>query len=221
MFVASLFGWTLGDDNYWTYMATYYNIQDLDTYVNVDPSTERGQSFMDGGQVYFKESSYVAVENANAFQNNGIYCVAPIVRQPLVNQGSAQQVDVQGTFDMPGSGTFDFWAVGVNCCDPSGKIQSKFTCGEIGNPHARSGLRVIRDDQRAFFYMAVQEWAAQYGLPTKHPLFFYWVVDPLGTTTATKLKGTWNFYSHSILHAVGNFCLAVAVQMGARSFGIV
>merc|ERR1719420_2899893 len=216
--VATILAWILGDGNYWQYMATYYNIQDLDTYVNVDPSTERGQSFMDGGQVYFKESSYVAVENANAFQNNGIYCVAPIVRQPLANQGSAQEVDVQGTFAMPASGTFDFWAVGINCCDPTGLA---FKCADVGNKMARAGLRVIRDDQRAFFYMAVQEWAAKYGLPTKHPLFFYWVVDPLATVTATKLKGTWNFYSHTLLYALGNLILAIAVQMGARSFGIV
>lgn len=216
--VATTFAWILGDGNYWQYMATYYNIQDLDTYVNVDPSTERGQSFMDAGQVYFKESSYVAVKNANAFRNNGIYCVAPIVRQPLANQGSEEQIAVAGTFDVPASGSFDFWAVGVNCCDPTGMA---FKCGDVGNQYGRAGLRLIRDDQRAFFYMAVQEWAAKYGLPTKHPLFFYWVVDPLATVTTTKLKGTWNFYSHSILHAVGNFCLALAVQMGCRSFGIV
>jgi len=215
--VATMFAWILGDGNYWTYMATYYNIQDLDTYVNVDPSTERGQSFMDGGQVYFKESTYVAVENANAFRNNGIYCVAPIVRQPLANQGSERQVEIEGTFDMPASGTFDFWAVGINCCDPTGMA---FKCGDVGNPWARSGLRLIRDDQRAFFYMAVQEWAAKYGLPTKHPLFFYWVVDPLSTVTSTHLKGTWNYYTHSILYAVGNLFLAVASQLGARSLGI-
>jgi hypothetical protein len=215
--VASLFAWILGDGNYWQYMASYYDINDLDTYVNVDPSTERGQSFMDGGQVYFKESSYVAVENANAFRNNGIYCVAPIVRQPLANQGSNEQVNVGGTFDMPNSGTFDFWAVGVNCCDPTGMA---FKCGDVGHQYARAGLRLIRDDQRAFFYMAVQEWAAKYGLPTKHPLFFYWVIDPLQTVTATHLKGMWNFYSHSILYALGNFILAIGVQMTSRSFGI-
>lgn len=216
--IATLFAWVLGDGNYWRYMATYYNIQDLDTYVNVDPSTERGESFMDGGQVYFKESTYIAVENAIAFRNNGIYCVAPIVRQPLANQGSAREVEVKGTFEMPKSGTFDFWAVGVNCCDPTGMA---FACGEVANPHARSGLRLIRDDQRAFFNMAVQEWSSKYGLPTKHPMFFYWVVDPLATVSSTNLKGTMNFYAQSTLYTVVNLLLAVALQMGARSFGIV
>lgn len=218
LFIATVAGWFLGDGNYWLYMATFYNIQDLDTYVNVNPSREPGESFMDAGQIYFKDSTYIAVENAMAFRNNGVYCVAPIVRQPLANQGSYEQVKIQGTFDMPESGTFDFWAIGVNCCAPDGM---GFSCGEYSNPYARAGLRLIRDDQRAFFHMAVQEWSAQYGLPTKHPLFFYWVQDPLGTITATKEKGEMRFYTHLAIFMLGNFFGACALQVATKSMGIV
>lgn len=215
--VATIGGYVFGDRNYWTYLATYYNIQDLETYINIDPTKDRGQSFMDAGQAYFKESTTVAVGNANAFRNNGVYCVAPIVRQPLGNQGGSNQVETQGVFKLPESGTVDFWAVGVNCCEPTGL---GFNCGDVKNPSARAGLRLIRDDQRAFFLLAVQEWAAKYGLPTKHPLFFYWVVDPLAESDGMRLKGTWKFYTHIILFAIANFVLCLALQFVCQKYGI-
>lgn len=41
--------------------------------------------------------------------------------------------------------------------------------------------------------MAVQEWAAEYQLPVKHPLFLYWVQDPVSELDSLKLSGesTW------------------------------
>lgn len=48
--------------------------------------------------------------------------------------------------------TYDFWAVGLNCC--SG-VSSDFRCGEFNNQHARSGLRLMRDDQRPFYRQAL------------------------------------------------------------------
>jgi len=145
------------------------------SYMNIDPSVDKGQTYMDAGQVYFKEYTQVAADQAIAFQSNGIYCVAPIVRQPILNQGGAQDVKANGIFKLPASGTFDFWAVGTDCCDPSGMA---FKCGS-DNPKARAGMRLISDAERPYYLMAVQEWTSKMGLPAMHPLFFTWVQDPL------------------------------------------
>jgi len=165
-----------GDKAYWRFAKSYYDFQNMASYINIDPSIDRGQTYMDAGQVYFKEGTQVEVSKAIAFQEDEIYCVAPIVQQTLDGGGDGG-VSLNGnTLKMPASGTVDFWAVGINCCDPSGL---NFKCGESKNPLARAGIRVLRDDIRPFFLMAVQEWTAWLRLPAKHPLFFHWVQDPL------------------------------------------
>jgi len=165
------------DQAYWRFARSYYDFQSMGSYINIDPSTDRGQSYMDAGQVYFKEGTQVEVSKAIAFQEDVIYCVAPIVQQTLDSGGDKSGNSLSGnSLKMPASGTVDFWAVGINCCDPSGL---NFKCGESKNNLARAGIRELRDDTRPFFLMAVQEWTAWLKLPAKHPLFFHWVQDPL------------------------------------------
>jgi len=166
-----------GDKAYWKFAKSYFDYQDMASYINIDPSTDRGQSYMDAGQVYFKEGTQVEVSKAIAFQEDQIYCVAPIVQQSLDSGGDKSGNSLSGNaLKMPASGTMDFWAVGINCCDPSGL---NFKCGDSANGLARAGMRELRDDTRPYFLMAVQEWTAWLKLPAKHPLFFYWVQDPL------------------------------------------
>lgn len=162
---------------YRRFAASYYDFQGMASYVNINPSADRGQTYMDAGQVYFKEGSRVDVSKAIAFQEDQIYCVAPIVQQTMDSGGDKNSQSLSGnSLTMPKSGTVDFWAVGMNCCDPSGL---NFKCGESTNPLARAGIRVLRDDTRPFFMMAVQEWTAWLQMPAKHPLFFHYVQDPL------------------------------------------
>lgn len=164
------------DKAYWRYAKSYYDFQNMASYINIDPSTDRGQTYMDGGEVYFSQGSRVEASKAIAFQEDEIYCVAPIVGQTMDGGADGAASLTGNDLKMPPSGTVDFWAVGINCCDPSGL---NFKCGESGNRLARAGIRVLRDDIRPFFLMAVQEWTAWLRLPAKHPLFFHWVQDPL------------------------------------------
>lgn len=246
-----------GDSIHRWYMFSYYNYQDMASYTNIDPNQEKGQSFMDAGQVYFRESTYVMRSKAIAFESAGVYCVAPIVRWPpedddgvdrarlrragcspqcsaptcssgvdfknglpltTLRGGDGQQVctgycsdringtrycgingnfgksfhavdcrtcskavakknpDVSHHLEMPASGTVDFWVAGKDCCEANG---ANFECGAVLNPKARAGLRMLREDFLPFYMMAVQEWSAWIGEPSRHPLFFHWVEDPL------------------------------------------
>lgn len=201
--IALVAGYMLGDRYYWQYLAQYYTYEDMAMYVNVDPSTDRGQTFMDAGQVYFKESSFVATTQAMSFRNRRTYCVAPILRGSLTSTASLSG------FALPPAGTVDFWAVGVDCCGASG---DEFTCGDTDSIAARSGMRLLRDDLQPFFLLAVQEWTASIGLPARHPLFFTWVRDPLATKEALYVDGCWMMAQVVTFYFLVNMCLQLALM---------
>mmetsp|Transcript_79060 Transcript_79060/g.224060 ORF Transcript_79060/g.224060 Transcript_79060/m.224060 type:complete len:480 (+) Transcript_79060:101-1540(+) len=86
LWVALVLGCVQGDENFHWYVSNMYNYQDAATYTDIAPSTDRGQSYMDAGQVYFQEGAHVATEEMAAFKSANLYCVAPIVGEPLRNQ---------------------------------------------------------------------------------------------------------------------------------------
>lgn len=148
----------LGSLNYYYHTELYYDIENLNTYPEVDPATDNGQQFMDAGRAYFTDGTGLDLQKTMGFKNLDTYCVAPIV------SGDEQLT------------TYDFWAVGVNCCDGDSSV---FRCGEFNNPHARAGLRVMRSDFRYFYRLAVVQAEAAYNIKAMHPVFFHWVQDPL------------------------------------------
>jgi hypothetical protein len=155
---AAVAGGVLGEKSWFQYSAFSFVYDKMASYVNIDPSVDKGRSYMDAGTVYFKEGSYVDSKSAIAFHNGLTYCVAPILR---------------GNGSRP-IGT-DFWAIGVDCC---GDNAEKFRCGDVSSK-TRSGLRLLDDTSRAMYQLAVQEWSATAGLAVEHPIFFRWTQDPL------------------------------------------
>jgi len=181
----------LGDMNFWYNMQPFYDIENLNTYPNINPSREKGQQLMDAGRVYFANDARLDDKYAMGFKNLDLYCVAPIV------VGDAALA------------SYDFWAVGLNCC--SG-VASDFRCGEFNNPHARSGLRLMRDDQRPFFRLAVQQAEAAYNIKATHPLFFYWMQDPVAEMNSYRDDGFKYYLLGIFTHFAFNlFCVVVAV----------
>jgi len=207
-------GLWLGESNFRRYAFAYYSYNDLALYTNIDPARDKGQSYMDAGQVYFKESAIVLTSKAIAYQNAGIYCAAPIVRQPIEVQGTST---ASQNVLLPESGTIDFWAVGQDCCDTTGQ---NFKCGAVGKPFARSGLRMLRDDVRPFYMMAVQEWNAWIGLPSKHPLFFHWVEDPIIEVDSYLEKTHSEYWMHVSGFLFGNAILAFMALYGLKEAGL-
>lgn len=214
-------GTFLGNRNWWKYTVYNYNYKDMASYVNVDPGVDVGQSFMDAGTVYFKEGSYVLTRKAIAFKNGLTYCVAPIVRQPvqMVGQNNPNSLDTATGFAAPRSGSIDFWAVGTDCCGKTG-TDAPFTCGDVQSQLSRSGMRVLDTSKRALYLLAVQEWAASTGLPTRHPLFFEWVRDPIMDSQAYLEKAQLDFWLNMCLVFMATGLIAFLLQVLFHKFGM-
>jgi len=116
--------------------------------------------------------------------------------------------------------------VGINCCDQDRKT---FTCGAVGDITARAGLRLLRDDVRPFYTLAVQQWNAR-NCPVddntvsgraeasplicpvaKHPLFFHWVADPLAEVDRYHERAMELYAMHVVLFTSGNLLVVLAV----------
>jgi len=136
----------------------------LATATNVDPAIDSTSRYLDVGRVLFAAGTTVDVKKSIGFKNKEVYCVAPIVN-PNATKAPA---------------TYDYWAVGLNCCDETG-----FRCGEYDKPTAHSGVRLLNEEQRQFYTLAVNEAEATFGLKSNLPLFFFWVQD------ADALQNSW------------------------------
>lgn len=155
--LALVLGIYLGDWNYETNMVPYEDIQQLATYSGIDPSTYVGAQLMDSGTIKFVHWAHLDIDYSMGFQNVDTYCVAPV---------AANKTKLT---------TYDFWAVGLNCC--SGH-KPDFHCGEYSNAKARSGLRLMREELRSYFRLAVQQAEAAYNIHAGHPIFLEWMQDP-------------------------------------------
>uniref|UniRef100_A0A6U9FAX0 Uncharacterized protein n=1 Tax=Zooxanthella nutricula TaxID=1333877 RepID=A0A6U9FAX0_9DINO len=218
---AALVAAALGaETNFRRHMMSYYRFQDLAAYVNVDPSADKGQTYMDAGQVYFKEDSRVATEQTITYRADALYCAAPIVSQSLVNQDGVDQEERDGPFNLPKSLTVDFWVIGQDCCDQGTRT---FTCGAAQDPRARAGIRLLRDEVRPFYKLAVEQWTArlcpvdraQAGPPicpeARHPLFFHWVRDPLLEVDTLRDMAMQTFSSHLVMFVCFDVLLALGL----------
>jgi len=203
LFVTCALAWVLGvvggDINFFNNLEPYYDITNLATYPSVDPSRMRGQQLMDAGRIIFSEGSKLDLKMSMGFKNVDVFCVAPIVAN------SSEHIT-----------SYDFWAVGVNCCSGN---RPDFHCGQFNNARASAGLRLMRDDQRAFFRLAVQQSEAANGIRANHPLFFHWMKDPIAEVNAYMDLGYKYYLSGCCAHFVLQLFLVFVASTAFAKMG--
>jgi len=192
VFISIIAGTIVGYLLYYDYFSPYYQINDLKVVANIDVGKEVGQDHMDAGLFYFAAGNGIDPKKSWHFKNHDVYCVAPLVPKSGV----------------PVTGTYDFWAVGKNCCSTSA---SDFRCGAFDNVRARNAIRVLDDQARPFYRLAVQQAESVYGILAAHPIFVEWRQDPLDTINTWQDTG----YGKFLLWVFGwfvfcTFCVLVA-----------
>jgi len=202
-FLAWSMGVAAGSANFGRNMRPYYNVAAMNSYPAVDPTTMHGQQLMDAGRMTFKPGSQLDLRYSMGFRDVDFYCVAPV----------ATRNSSDGTVKMQGN--YDFWAVGLNCC--SGESHD-FHCGDFSNPRAHSGLRLMREELRPFFRLAVQQAEAAYNIQARHPVFLYWLVDPTLEMKAYEEEGYKYFTLGIFAHFSMQLFLVVAASMGFSKF---
>lgn len=207
--VAASLGWLMGDLNFWFNMHPAYNVEHLGSYQNVNPSqfkTQSGQTvpatgkrYQDAGKVYFNHKAKLDLNRTMSFKMGDLYCVAPIVDP-----------------DCKGACGFDFWAVGINCC---AEDVSDFRCGEWNNPAAKAGLRLMHDELRPNFRLAVLEAEGVHHIVSTHPVFFEWLHDPVKELEHIKRKGFREFVLLMIASFFVNLgCTYLALKWAREQF---
>jgi len=189
---------TMGEMNFATNMKPYYSVVHWNTYPSVNVASDKGSQMMDAGFAYFKDGTGLDNKRAMGFKSNDLYCVAPIV------YGEEKMA------------SYDFWAIGKNCC--SG-VSSDFRCGDWNNPKASAGLRLLNDNERPFYRLAVQQAEAAYNVKSTHPVFFHWMLDPTAEANTWREAG----YSQYSMGVFGYFifsCVMVLLATICLAMGI-
>mmetsp|Transcript_22559 Transcript_22559/g.42512 ORF Transcript_22559/g.42512 Transcript_22559/m.42512 type:complete len:311 (+) Transcript_22559:72-1004(+) len=194
MVVAWSLGVVFGSLNYAATTGPYSQYLNMDVLPEVDPS-QGGEEAMSAGRVYFGKESIPDVRRSMAFKNVDTYCVAPISV-------------AQGGVVLPLE-SYDFWAIGMGCCSVNA---ADFHCGEVQNPNAHSGLRLLDDEQRSFYRLAVEQAEAAYSLKARHPVFFYWVEDATAEMDSFRNDGYKYFLVGMLSHFAWQLlCVVLAV----------
>jgi hypothetical protein len=192
--LAWILGIVLGCDNFTRNTQPFYDMSGLNYAPSVNPS-QSGQAYMDVGRMIFTKGSQLDTTRAMGVRISKTFCVAPVV-DPSVPDSQRE---------------YDFWAVGTDCCG-SVQPQTGWLCGEISNPLANGGMRLMTDESRAHYRMAIQEAEATYGLKSKHPIFLTWMQDPTGEMASWRDNGL-RMYLEGVF-AFSVFSIFVALSAG-------
>lgn len=209
IFLAGLFaivlGASLGYTNYTLNTRQYYDYIGLRKATNVEPARSQGQQMLDVGEIVFKADVSVNRALHMGFHRTRTYCVAPIV--PSGNASLA---------------TYDFWAVGMDCCYPA---PNAFSCGRVSRNHADekelAGLRVLDDKESAGYALAVEQAVSAYNIQAVRPIFLYMMARPYSQIRGYMQHGQtfelWVGAAYVILQAALVFYSAYTYGKGVRS----
>lgn len=180
--VALVAGWQLGEKNFREHLEPFYAITNLNLYSGIDPAKARGQQLMDAGRVVFARGTTINVTMAanDTSAEGQTFCVAPIT-----------------STSMP-LASYDFWAVGINCCSEA----SGFQCPDYDNALAHSAVRVMDTSNLANFKLAVISAEKKYGIAARHPVFFTWTEDPIVAVNDLLVGAGSSYLLHVLIFAM-------------------
>lgn len=190
--VAYLLAIEVGQLNWTTNTSQYFSSQHLNEYSNVDPALTRAQQVMDAGVIEFVQTSKVDLKYSMGFRNGVVYCVAPITAG-----------------DAPPA-SYDFWAVGRNCCSGSA---NDFMCGKYSSAVAHTGLRLMNTEDKEFYQLAVQQAEASFRIRSNHPLFFFWVEDAIAEKAQMVTAGMNDYFLGIVAHFFFQLFLVVITSI--------
>mmetsp|Transcript_58974 Transcript_58974/g.140808 ORF Transcript_58974/g.140808 Transcript_58974/m.140808 type:complete len:361 (-) Transcript_58974:161-1243(-) len=194
LFGAALITGTITGEMTWKFfMQPFYVIDSMKAYPNISPADVPGQQVMDAGRVHFSSTSKVDISMTMSFTDWNMYCIAPIVDTSVATMSN-----------------YDYWAVGIDCCNAD---DMSFRCGDIDSTTARSGLREINEAHRNYYRLAVQQAEAAYNIHSEHPIFFFWVQDPLKLVSFFYEDGFKHFMCACIMHFATNTAVLAAATV--------
>mmetsp|Transcript_3210 Transcript_3210/g.7553 ORF Transcript_3210/g.7553 Transcript_3210/m.7553 type:complete len:305 (+) Transcript_3210:105-1019(+) len=200
--LAWLAGFAVGMYNWTTYMRPYFEAESLAVVNNVDTRQSAGGQFLDMGALEFAPRTDVNESLTMAYKDGDLYCVAPIVTSGGVNATPPL--------------FYDFWAVGVNCCNP---FQPKlFACGEPNDDEVRGGFRLTDTSLVPKYRKAIQMAQEEYHIISgKHPIFLHWTGDPTQKIEQKYAEGSALFWQACWVYLAVSALLAL-VEVAHQKF---
>lgn len=194
--LAVLVGTSLGYINYSWNTKRYYDWISLRKAVGVDPAENQGQQMLDAGEIDFKAGAKVERNLNMAFHKTRTWCIAPIVSSNSM-------------------ATYDFWAVGMDCCSAR---KGDFSCAPSykNGTVAAAGLRVMDDAEIAGYKLALEQASSAYNIQSSQPIFLYMMAEPYRQIKEYYTRGKTFSLEANLVYLVAQ---AMFVAYQAYSFG--
>mmetsp|Transcript_86188 Transcript_86188/g.171120 ORF Transcript_86188/g.171120 Transcript_86188/m.171120 type:complete len:106 (-) Transcript_86188:29-346(-) len=104
----------------------------------------------------------------------------------------------------------------MDCCSDHA---ANFHCGDYSNMHARSGLRMFRDEELPWYKLALQQAEAAHGIRSQHPVFLTWLEDPSAGLSEDFSRSMQWYFTGITMHLVLQVLLVIAAMGTLWSWG--
>jgi len=197
---AVLIAWSIGNYLWLNNFRLYIEYHRLQAYDNVDAFTVTGNRMQDAGLVVFNKTNGVDLAKGACVVNGHTYCIAPILQNGTVEVGEKQSR----------TGINDLFVAGIDCCNCP---MTDFRCGEWDNPRGPlGGMRVLDEETRRMYRLAVDKCNADYQKVSVHSIFFTWNNDPVTAWKQLYSRGVHLAIAAFILGILGSFFVTVLLN---------
>lgn len=161
--IAVCAGVVCGYNLYEGYTLPVIELESLRTVKGLDVGSTPGKNVMDAGTFYFAPGTYQSGWQSWHFKRapgGDFFCVAPLVASGV---------------NAPETQSYDFWAVGKDCCAEGA---ADFRCGSPVDEDKPAALRITKEADLVYYRLAVQQAEAVHHLKSESPIFIEWHKDP-------------------------------------------